>query len=287
MKHWPFWASLLLLGCPGGGGTVDAGPDGNDIPPEDLRITVSGTAHIHPVAASWLQSQGRPVPSLEGLTLRIEEPLKVATNDPLGIFGTVTLSDAGTFSVSNVRVELVNLGIAAGIKDDAADGGTPRVIRAASAIYDVALEGRKPDRDISGAKAYAVPTEFHDQLTRAVTEQRIRSITAGNEQTTLIGAGFMLGRIVDDKGNPVSGAKVLANNSAAQDRIFYPTADFSSVTQNATAEHGLFLYVHNAGSVLTFKFSIDGRPEYLQRNAGAAKDACLVTTVYPGKTPPP
>lgn len=68
-------------------------------------------------------------------------------------------------------------------------------------------------------------------------------------------------------------------------RLFYPAADFSG-TGAATASHGLFVYVHNGGDVDTFQFRITGKAEYKQRNAGAAKDACLVLTVFPGTTPP-
>ncbi|MBI3184504.1 MAG: hypothetical protein HYZ28_20400 [Myxococcales bacterium] len=294
--------SLGLAGCPNGGNLPAAGePDGSEEQGE-VEVTASGFASVHPAAAQYLQSKGEPVPSVAGLTLRVEEPFKVALNDPTGIFGELTLTGAGTFSVSGIRSSQVILGIAAGIKDDSdagvcgvdggiADGGCGpaqrRVIRSATSLYDVALEGKKPDKDVVGTKAYAVPAAFHDQLTQAVTEARIRQLTGPNNKGTLIEAGFMLGRIVDASGNPVAGARVSPSPDTKAGQFFYPSSDVSSASQTSTSSNGLFLFVHSGGDVDTFKFAVEGKPEYLTRNAGAAKDACLVTTVYPGKTPPP
>lgn len=297
---------FLVPGCPPGGGGSDGGSPDGDVDLEDIEITVSGTAYIHPEAAKWFQSQGLPQPPVEGLTLRVEEPLKVVLGQTdLGIFGEVTLGADGKFSVSHVRTELVNLGIAAGILDTsdagAPDGGVysdggccipaKRVVRAGTAVYDVQLaDGVKPRADISGAKAYAIPTLFHDQLTQAVGEAQIRAITA-NQQKTLIGAGYILGQVVDAQGAPVAGVKV--NPEAMpqlKSQFFYPNADFTQCTTSGgpgTSANGLFIFVFDAkNEPLTFTFGIENRPEYKKRNAGAAKDTSLVLMVYPGDKAP-
>jgi hypothetical protein len=298
-------AAFALCACPtgGGGGGDDGGKDANDIDPENVEITVSGTASIHPDAVAYFNTSGQTLPGIGGLTLRVEEPLKAALQDPTGYFGTLILTDAGTFSVSKVPSRLVTLGVAAGVFDDApcgsdggtdagtADGGTagcPRVVRAATSLYDVALEGgQKPTHDIVGGKAYAIPTAFHDKLTAAVTPAKIQSFTS-NAKSTLIGAGFILGRVVNAAGAPVAGAVLKTSVASDQPRFLYPSTDYSTVTTTGTSANGLFLYVHNADSnPKTFKLTVEGKPEYVQRNGGAAKDACLIMTVYPGTTPPP
>ncbi len=282
--------ALVLTGCPNGPGS---GQDDAGTEDEGLSINVSGVATVHPEAVKYLQSQSAPVPTLEGLTLRVEEPFRVGVEDPLGIFSVETLADGGTFRAENVPHDVVTLGVAAGIRDCDADGGTPgvactpRVVISATVLYDVALENKKPDKDIVDAKAYAIPRAFHDQLTLAVGAQNIQNLTS-QTFSDLISAGFMLGQIVDAQGNPVSGATVELSGAAASlaNRFFYLKGDLSG-TQESTSSNGLFIYVHDGGRVNPFQFKITGKPEYLTRNAGAAKNACLVTRVYPGLVPPP
>jgi predicted extracellular nuclease len=190
----------------------------------------------------------------------------------------MTLGADGVFSVSNVPTDLVNLGIAAGVRD-AQDGG--RVVPSATTLYDVALAMEKPRGDLLGTTGYAVPTRFHDALTAAITPARIKTLTAANGMKgTLLEAGFILGRVVDANGAPVAGVTITPTQATLQPAFFYPTADLAS-TGASTSSNGLFVYVHNGGDVLTFRFSVANRPEYKQRNAGATKEACLVVTVAP------
>ncbi|MHB8873994.1 MAG: hypothetical protein ACYC8T_09945 [Myxococcaceae bacterium] len=284
-------AAVFTLGCPTGGGGNDGGSPDGDVDPEEIEITVSGTARVHPVAAAYLADAGLPAMTVEGLTLRVEEPLKVALSDPTGVFGSMTLTSAGTFSVAAVPVTGVVLGVAAGIRDDT-DGGTPcgdggvcpRLVRSATTLYDVALQGAKPSTDIVGGKAWAIPAAFHDKLTAAVTVASVKLITS-DLQTTLIGAGFILGQVVTADGTPLAGATIEPTPSTLAPRFFYPTADLSS-TGPSTSANGLFVFVHDGGDVNTFKFKVAGKTEYLTRNGGSARDACLVITVYPGKVAP-
>jgi hypothetical protein len=277
-------AAAILPGCPGGGGGRKDGGEDGDIPGEGLLISTAGTASVWPIAQAWMTDAGSAIPSMEGLTLRIEEPLKVALDDPEGIFATVTLDATGNFSVANVPVDLVNLGVAAGILD-LTDAG--RVTRAATILYDVAVLNEKPSADIIQAKAYALPRAFHDQLTAAITPAVILSHT-GNQHTTLEGAGFILGQIVDAEGKPVARAEVEPSFSSYESRIYYLTEDLTGTRPrpDGTSDNGVFLYVHTGGEVDTFRFGVKNRPEYLQRNAGAIRDAAVIMTVYPGQTEP-
>ncbi len=307
----PSWCLLaplaaLTLGCPGGGGSKDGGADSGENPNEFPLITVAGQVFVHPEAARYLADAGYPALSLGGLTVRVEEPLKVALDekDPSAVFGTRPLDDGGTFSVPDVRSELVTLGIAAGVRDDQdagvrscpecgplADGGSPfvpdtRVIRSATVLYDVTFwGGAKPDQDVRGTKAYALPSQFHAKLTAAVTPERILQRT-GRSQSTLVGAGFVLGRLVDTAGNPVAGLKVAAD-TLVTDHIYYPSEDLSTVTNTGTSANGLFIYLYDGDERPSqFQYTVKDHPEYKARKAGAVRSAGLVVTVFPGDTEP-
>jgi hypothetical protein len=250
-------------------GVVDSGI------PAPTEIKVSGKVQYYPGS---IPTTG-PVPEVTGFVARVEEPFKVATDNPLGVFFTQTLDVTGTFSAPSVPVELITLGLAVGIVED----GGMRLVRSATSIYDVAAnDGRKPTADVINTKAYVLPIEFHNKLTAAIGEGAIKplnTIDAG----TLVQAGFILGKIVDSTGMPVMGQTIepLGTTAAAKRlRVFYPNADFTGVGA-ATATHGIFVYVHNGEGVDTFKFKITGKPEYKERNAGAKFGAALILDVSP------
>lgn len=280
--------ALALVGCSPNPGGNDGGS--NDAGPTEFIVKASGTASVFPLAAQWLADAGLSNPGVAGLQLRIEEPFKVAAGDPLGVFGSQILDATGAFSVSDISSELVNLGVAAGIRDDSVDGGSSaRIVRSATVLFDVALEGHKPEADITGGKAYAIPTAFHDQLTAAIGTAAIQTVTAksmGGNQSTLQAAGWVLGRVVDASGNPVAGVTITPALAGYSDQFFYPKADYSG-TQASTSANGLFVFVHIGGAVTSFRVTVAGRSEYKQRYLGAAKDAVLVVTYYPGTTSPP
>lgn len=284
----PALAALLAAACSPNPGGNDGGSDGGGT--TEVIFSASGTASVHPLGAAFLADAGLSNPGVAGLQLRIEEPFKVAVGDPLGVFGTKILDATGTFTVPDISSELVNLGVAAGIRDDSADGGSSaRIVRSATVIYDVALEGEKPRGDITNGKAYAIPTPFHDRLNAALGTATIQGVTSGSgggNQSTLQAAGWVLGRVVDSAGAPVAGVTITASPSSYTAQFFYPNADFTG-TGAATSANGTFIFVHKGGDVATFRINVNGRSEYKQRNLGAAKDAALVLTYYPGTTPPP
>jgi hypothetical protein len=270
--------ALTLAACGSTTTVTDAGTDAGETGP--VIFNVSGTAKMHPEGLGLLADAGLAT-SLEGLTLRVEEPFKVALNDPAGIFGTQVLTAAGTFAASQISSEDVNLGVGVGIRDDS-DAGTPRVVRSATIIYDVALnDGAKPQADITGAVGYAVPTVLHDALTKVVTPATIGQLTQANPQTTLVGAGFILGQVLDASGAPLAGVTITPSVGSKSARLFYPSADLQTLG-TATSSRGVFLYVHTGGDVDTFRFNVTGHTEYKTRNAGAAAGAALVVTLTPG-----
>ncbi|MFT3840198.1 MAG: hypothetical protein QM723_24640 [Myxococcaceae bacterium] len=259
-------------GMGGGAGGGGAGGGGGV-----TSFDVSGHAVVYPAAQRFTSDGGF---TLVGLTARVEEPFKVATNSG-GIFSVTTLDSTAAFGATGLSPDDIVLGVGAGIFDD---GGT-RVIRSATTIYDVALnDGNKPAANITNAKGYAIPTPFHDALVAAITPAKIQMLTSANGSvSTLVEAGCMIGRVIDAQGNPLSGVTVQPSSYASS--FFYPTDDLGS-TGTATGADGLFVYVHNGGAVAQFTLKIAGHTEYKTRNAGATAGACLVLDVFPGTTPP-
>jgi hypothetical protein len=286
------WAVLALVtawalaGCPGGGPNppTDGGDDTLLVPP----IDVSGQVVFHPAAVDYLGDAGVALAPLEGLTVRVEDPLSVALGDPEGIFGSMQVPDAGTFAFTDVPANDVLLGLAAAVRDDGPDGGevaSPRVVRSATVVWDVAVEASKPKQDITDAVAFAVPMGFHDVLTQAVTVAKIQAI-AGTQFDSLVEAGFILGRVVNVSGAPVAGARIAPVQTNFLSQFFYLSSDLSSATQAtevgaSTSSNGLFVFVHTGGEVSPFNFRIEGQSAYGLRNAGAASGAALVMTVAP------
>jgi hypothetical protein len=270
------WA--VLCACPGGT-TTDAGTDSGT---GDFLFDVSGQAVMFPEGVGMLTDAGL-LTTVAGLRLRVEEPFKVAVNenDPAGIFSSALLDAGGEFSATMISTEQVNLGVAAGVRDDN-DAGT-RIVRSATGLWDVAFEGKKPDTNITGAKAWVLPKVFHDALTQAVTPAAIMGISG---KSNLIQSGFMLGRVVDAQGKPVAGATLTPTMSNLVSQFFYPTADFTG-SGPSTSSTGLFVFVQKEDMVTTFRFDVTGNSAYQQRQAGAARGAALVMTVFPGTTPPP
>ncbi|WNG43283.1 carboxypeptidase regulatory-like domain-containing protein [Archangium minus] len=265
----------------GPGTDPDPGVDRSDSTKVDLdhlTITVSGRAEVFPEAARLLEAQGQAVPTLEGVALTIEEPLRVGVSDAESVFGQGSIGSDGGFSVADVPVRNIHLSLAASLEHEG-------FVRSSSVVFDTAFTRTRPRTDIIGAEAWALPNTFHDALTRAVGEMGIRTHTEDRART-LRDAGFVLGRVVDASGAPVAGARVVLEPGELAHRIYYPAPDFQSASQDATSATGLFIYVHSGAAAETFTLSIQDSQDYLPRNAGAIPGRGLVLTLFPGSTPP-
>ncbi len=171
MKHLTFTLAVLLVcACSSTPVTPDAGNNDSGFNDQPFLFNVSGTAAIFPEALPLLADAGIPA-TVAGLRLRVEEPFRIALddNDPLGIFSNVILDAGGEFSAAQISTDDITLGVAAGVRDDT-DAG--RVVRTATTLYDVALEGKKPDHDLRSQKGWVIHTQLHDALTAAITPAR-------------------------------------------------------------------------------------------------------------------
>ncbi|MFP2931932.1 carboxypeptidase regulatory-like domain-containing protein [Pyxidicoccus sp. 3LG] len=286
MKRHLLIASCVLLGLASGCGPGPSAPDpgvrtedAEAVDLDNLRIRISGQAAVLPEAARLLESRGQPVPSLEGIAVTIEEPLRLSVNDADATFGSSTLAADGAFSVDAVAVREVHQSLAAGLS-------APGFVRTATVVYDTAFTGARPRTDLVDVSAWALPEAFHDALVAAVGESRVRGHT-GDKAGTLRDAGFVLGRVVDADGRPVAGVRVAPDRSELAERIYYPTPELGGVGQDGTGADGLFVYVHTGADAETFRLGVEGAEDYVSRNVGAAPGWGLVLTLHPGNHPPP
>ncbi|WP_342378064.1 carboxypeptidase regulatory-like domain-containing protein [Myxococcus stipitatus] len=286
MKHRLLLASCVLLGLTSSGcGSDDSAPDpgyrtedSEPIDVDNLSIRVSGQARVLPEASRWLATTGRSEPSLSGLSVTIEEPLRVAVNDLDATFGSSALDDAGAFGVAGILVKNVNVGLAVGMSG-------PGLMRTSTIIYDSSFTGSRPRTNLIETRAYALPESFHDALSTALGESRLLGHTE-NRARTLREAGFALGRVVDENGRPRAGVRVAPSRTELADRIYYPSADLGSVNQEGTSEEGLFVYVHTGLAVESFHVSVEGEEDAVPRNVVTAPGLGLMFTLHPGLHPP-
>lgn len=245
---------------------------------DHLSITVSGRAELFPEAARLQMTRGQPLPSLEGFSLTVEEPLLTGVSDADAVLGRGDVGTDGTFSVPGVSVKDIHLSLAATLEHDG-------FVRTSSVVFDTVYTRTRPSTDIVEAHAWALPNAFHDALTRAVGESWIRALTEDRART-LRASGFILGRIVDASGAPVRGARVALDRGDLVGRVYYPAVDFQSATQDATSDTGLFVYVHSGADTETFGMSVQGSRDYVLRNVGATAGMALVVTLTPGTQAP-
>jgi hypothetical protein len=277
---------LLVLGCsdslvlP----PTDAGTPGGQLSSPTPAIAIRSSAQLFPVAALHLAGAGLPVPGLEGLDWQLEEPLGSALADPQATLAQGALVDGG-FWARSVPVSPLVVGLVARLEEP--DGGQARFVRTATPLIDLALSGR-PEHDLVASTSYALPSAFHDALTRAVGEAYVHRLTGadgGTPRQSLLEAGCVLGQLLDSLGAPVEGA-TLELGAGQPSQWLYPSADFTT-TQPATSTNGLFLYLHHgAPQPASFHYQVTGRPEYLTRSAVAAQGRCWLVLVLPGKTAP-
>nr|WP_274622494.1 carboxypeptidase regulatory-like domain-containing protein [Myxococcus fulvus] len=282
MKRPFLLTSCVLLGlassaCGSGGPAPDPGfqtEDAESVDLDNLRIRVSGRARVLPEAERWLAAQGQPTPTLDGVPIAIQEPLRVAVNDDNPTFGTGTVEADGAFAVEDVPVREVHQGLATSLEGAG-------LVRTLTPVYDSVFTGARPRTDVIEASVWALPEQFHDALGTAFGEPLLRGLTSDRART-LRDAGFVLGRVVDASGQPRAGVRVVPDRSELAERIFYPSADFNGVDQVGTSSDGLFIYVHTGLDAETFRLGVEGDDTYVARNASVAPGWGFVLTVYPG-----
>ncbi|MBF5046304.1 carboxypeptidase regulatory-like domain-containing protein [Aggregicoccus sp. 17bor-14] len=270
--------ATLWGGCGSDGpGASQAGVE--EVDSEDLLITVSGQAAVFPEAAQYLRARSIDLPALDGLPVRIEEPLRVAVNDPDAPLATGSLATDGAYRVSEVPVRNVLLSLGAGVGDGSFSGN---LMHTSTIVFDTALTQTRPRRDLVDTRAYVLPMRYVQALSYLVGEPRIRALSNGL-LADLQETGFVLGRVVDAAGMPVAGARISAvDRPDLAGHVFYPSGDAGTLGTEATDASGLFLYVHSGGNVETFRLAVEGAAgTYVPRNAGAARGLGVLMMISP------
>ncbi|MBJ6760401.1 carboxypeptidase regulatory-like domain-containing protein [Myxococcaceae bacterium JPH2] len=274
--------SLGLAACSTTTSAPDPGvrtEDAGVVDLDDLHINVSGRVAVLPEAQTLLQAHGQAPLSIDGAPLTIEEPLRVAVHDTSATVGAGTLASDGAFHVTHVSVRDIHQGLAVGVSHEG-------LAHCTSIIFDTAFTGTRPHTDLVDAQAWVLPTAFVQALDTAIGETRLRAHTEGRA-STLEEAGFIMGRVVDTSGHPVTGVRVVPDRTELSDRVYYPSEDLSTVNQDGTSGSGLFVYVHTAKGLSAFHLSVEGAGNYVPRNVGASAGLGIVLTMYPGRFPPP
>ena len=89
--------------------------------------------------------------------------------------------------------------------------------------------------------------------------------------------------MVDGRGQPLAGARVVPDDPALAGRILYPAADLTSASpEGGTGASGLFLYVHSGGDAELVRLGVEGQPTYPAHHALGARGLALVLVLRPG-----
>ena len=280
---WRACALGLALGAAGcGGSPVTPDPDGGTsrtsvIPAESPQIRVGGEAAILPPAATWLVAQGQREPVLEGLRVRVEEPLHRVLEDCRASFGEATLGSAPTFEFGSVPTSELVLGLAVGIEE--AEGGAGALAPVSTVIYDTTREGRRPQRDLMTVRAWALPTTWLERLEKVVGPAALAVWAPA--AASLAEAGFVVGQVVDATGQPMAGLRLRISPEELAPRLTYPSAGLTKAAGVATDAEGLFLLVHDGGDMRTFTLTVDGREDVPTHSGTLARGAGLLLRVFP------
>jgi hypothetical protein len=252
------------------GGTGGTGGSGGTDGSAGVKITVSGVATVHPLAA------------LAGPTTLVGSMLLVAAIDPAratpsgppaplsaaALDTSATNCMAGTaqnacaYSLPMVDLSGLSLGLVGEVVDmNTGDGGTARQwVTTGTGIASIGtVNQHKADMTpLTGTQLFAVSLALEGKLVDFVNAFAPRTggpIAHGALEST----GFMIGQVVGrlSQGiNPVAGATVTVGGTTNMD-IIYPNDTFTGVG-TSTNSTGLFLGVPKSATMVVGSFSITG-----------------------------
>ncbi len=246
-------------------------------PAEKTLVDISGRAAIHPAAAASLQTRALLVPSLAGATIAALDPVRALNGLPPLESGTIA-TDA-TFSLAQVDVTSVHLGVVAEI-NDAPGGPSPSVLLDSG----TGIVRGKPGAAVTGASAWAVPRNFSEQLVEHAT---------GQSKGALETMGYVLGMVRDASQNPLAGAVVVSASvtpftpldacaaSPAPPCVWYPNAG-GTATQTTTSASGLFV-LPAPGQPSEYSAQLAGH-SFPHKLAGSRAGSVLVLMIDEGGT---
>lgn len=252
--------SGLALAC------APAAPSGPDAGPvrKQIIFDFGGQLRIHPVETAWRTDEGTldQVPSLEGLTVKVEDATSAKAGRPA--LKTVTSTADGAWSAPEVDVALVSIAIVTSVEG-------PGLFNSAFGIQ----RGR-PTASKLDLVTWVLTEAFVDHLAKAARGDAL------DAQTEFKAHGFSFGQITTPSGEPVAGAKLALVQSTGpleftgteEVKLYYLNDDLSGLNATAaTGAKGLFI-LENAGDATDYT-AILGDRKFENRLSGSREEAVV------------
>ena len=223
--------SLAVIAC-GDAAPADTTPDAGSRVRNEY-VSVAGEVKFHPLEAELRASDSTlgGLPSLTGLTVRVENSIDALLNKPP--LASATLAEDGKFAFEKVDVVNVTLALVGSVKP-------------ASPGAEIVESGYGLHRYVPGD---ARPTSFTDKPVYVVSRKLVERLAGALDMDVAAfeSGGAVLGRVVDKTGKAVEGAVV---NVAQNDELFYLGDDLKTVPADlkATGKSGAFVLLPSPGT---------------------------------------
>ncbi len=223
--------AIALVAC-GEAAPPDTTPDAGSRLRNEY-VSVAGQVRFHPLEAELRAADATlgELPSLAGLTVRVENSVDALLNKPP--LATATLAADGKYSFEKVDVVNVTLALVGSVKP-------------ASPGADVVESGYGLHRYVVGD---ARPASFADKPVYVVTRKLVERLAGALDMDAAAfeAGGAVLGRVVDGQGGAVEGAVVKVSQN---DELFYLSDDLkrAPADQTATGKSGAFLLLPSPGT---------------------------------------
>jgi hypothetical protein len=249
-----------------------AGSDGSGDTAGGAKITVSGVASVHPLAAL------APPTTLVGASLVVAaiDPARASASGPPTPLAAMALDTSSGncangaamacgFSLSNVDISTLSLGLVGLISEPpGSDGGTDGgaghqwvstgtgIASEASVTQHIASKA-----PLTGTQLFAVSVPLENKL--------VDFVNAVNGNTAIAhggleARGFMIGQVlgrISEGAAPVAGATVSIGTTASQMDIIYPNDTFSGAG-TSTNSSGVFLGIPHGPTMVVASFTVTG-----------------------------
>lgn len=199
-------------------------------------VDVSGQVKLHPLEVKWRTDQSMELPSLEGLTVKVEDALKATASQP-ALESTTSDAD-GRFSVPDVDVTNVTLALVASVDDPSG----------VLAPCGYGLVRGQPEGDLTDMPVYVVSAAFLDHI----------AAPTGLLADELLDLGFMFVQFVDKTGETalpeaklglVNLSKTTVLEDSEENPLWYLDETLTGVhTGTSTSDSGVLLYVPAFGA---------------------------------------
>jgi hypothetical protein len=197
-----------------------------------------------------------------GASVEALAPYDYATTSSPTALASSTVSDAGTFSWSQVDVSNVSQGLLARV-----GGSSGAFFPTVSGVVAWVSEADSDKRVSSAAHLFAVSNHLATTLSAALGQPR------------MLTDGFVMGMVTDGRA-PVAGATI-ARADGHPLTVIYPNATFTGLSETATSANGLFVLLPDPSlafaAITAVKTGASFQPGVLLPSAGT----CFFVALHP------